>query len=167
MTRVSAIVARAQNGVIGRDNQLPWHLPSDLRYFKAVTFGKPVIMGRKTFESIGRPLPGRTNVVVTRQSDWQAPGTQTAASLEAALRIANAKAELDGVDEVMLIGGAQLYRDAASWIDRWYVTEVMVDAVGDAHLDAIDPASFQEVERVPGEPQPGELAHHFIIYDRR
>ena len=102
---ISLIVAMAENRVIGRDNQMPWHLPADLRHFKSVTLGKPVIMGRKTFESIGRPLPGRRNLVISRNTEWQADGVETVNSLDAALALVNAH------DEVMIIGGGQLYRD--------------------------------------------------------
>ncbi len=118
MIRTALIVARADNGIIGVDNQLPWHLPSDLKYFKQVTMGKPVVMGRKTFESIGRPLPGRTNVVITRNSDWSAPGVRVVGSLADALKLAKAQADLDGVDEVMVIGGATVYREAFDQVDR-------------------------------------------------
>lgn len=96
---ISLIVAMAENRVIGRDNQMPWHLPADLRHFKSVTLGKPVIMGRKTFESIGRPLPGRRNLVISRNTEWQADGVETVNSLDAALALVNAH------DEVMIIGG--------------------------------------------------------------
>jgi len=167
MIRVCAIVARAENGVIGRDNQLPWHLPSDLKYFKAQTFGKPVIMGRKTFESIGRPLPGRTNVVITRQSDWQSPGVKVASSMEDALKIGTAQAALDGADAVMLIGGAEIYRLGAPYIDRWYLTEVHLSPEGDATLPDVDPALFVEVATEVGQAQPGEPDHTFRIFDRR
>lgn len=104
--QISLIVAMAQHRVIGRSNQMPWHLPADLRHFKSVTLGKPVIMGRKTFESIGRPLPGRRNLVITRNSDWQADGVESVNSLDAALALVGDEAE------VMIIGGGQLYREA-------------------------------------------------------
>src|SRR5690606_8729166 len=100
------MVAMASNGVIGRDNGLPWHLPEDLRYFKRTTLGKPVIMGRKTFESIGRPLPGRPNIVVSRQPGWSAPGVTVADSLASALTSAQALATASGAQELMVIGGA-------------------------------------------------------------
>ena len=167
MIRVSAIVARAENGVIGRDNQLPWYLPSDLKYFKAQTFGKPVVMGRKTFESIGRPLPGRTNVVITRQPDWQSPGVKVASSIEDALKIATAQAELDGADAVMLIGGAEIYRLGAPYIDRWYITEVHLKPDGDAALQDLDMTLFAEVSSQFGQAQPGEPDHTFRVFDRR
>jgi Dihydrofolate reductase len=115
---ISLIVAMAKNRVIGRGNQMPWHLPADLRHFKNVTFGKPVIMGRKTFESIGRPLPGRRNIVISRNSDWQADGVERVESLQAALERVNKEAE------VMIIGGGQLYQEALPLADRLYLTQI-------------------------------------------
>src|SRR5690349_9133856 len=104
---IAIVVARADNGVIGRNNQLPWHLPADLRHFKQLTSGHPVVMGRRTYESIGRPLPNRRNIVVTRQADWQAPGVETAHSVLGALEAAQASAA-----DVFVIGGAEIYREA-------------------------------------------------------
>jgi len=116
--QISLIVAMAQHRVIGRSNQMPWHLPADLRHFKSVTLGKPVIMGRKTFESIGRPLPGRRNLVITRNSDWQADGVESVNSLDAAL------AQVGDEAEVMIIGGGQLYREALPLAHRLYLTHI-------------------------------------------
>ncbi|MDD2342979.1 MAG: type 3 dihydrofolate reductase [Tolumonas sp.] len=115
---ISLIVAMAENRVIGRGNQMPWHLPADLRHFKSVTLGKPVIMGRKTFESIGRPLPGRRNVVISRSADWQAEGVESVNSLDAALAL------VQGVTEVMIIGGGQLYSEALPLAQRLYLTHI-------------------------------------------
>ena len=136
---VSLIVAVSRNGVIGLDNQLPWHLPEDLKYFKSVTMGKPLIMGRKTFESIGRPLPGRTNIVITRDSGWHAEGVEVAQTLLQAMtlaRLACAQAELN---EIMVIGGEQIYRLALPVADRLYLTEVQAEVEGDAFFPAYDP----------------------------
>lgn len=116
--QISLIVAMAQNRVIGRGNQMPWHLPADLRHFKHVTLGKPVIMGRKTFESIGRSLPGRRNVVISRNAEWSADGVECVNSLDAALRLVNDEAE------VMIIGGGQLYREALPLAQRLYLTHI-------------------------------------------
>jgi Dihydrofolate reductase len=116
--QISLIVAMAQNRVIGRGNQMPWHLPADLRHFKSVTLGKPVIMGRKTFDSIGRPLPGRRNLVITRNSDWHTDGVESVNSLDAALALAGDEAE------VMIIGGGQLYREALPLARRLYLTHI-------------------------------------------
>ncbi len=139
MARVSLIVAMARNGVIGRDGGLPWHLPEDLRHFKELTLGKPIIMGRLTHESIGRPLPGRTNIVISRNPAHDAPGCVVVTSLADAIKHA---ATLVGVDgEVMVIGGAQIYREALPRADRLYLTRVEVDAEGDTvfpELDASD-----------------------------
>ena len=115
---ISLIVAMAKNRVIGRGNQMPWHLPADLRHFKSVTLGKPVIMGRKTFESIGRPLPGRRNVVISRNLDWCAEGVESVSSLDAALAL------VQDADEVMIIGGGQLYREALPLAQRLYLTHI-------------------------------------------
>lgn len=116
--QISLIVAMAQHRVIGRSNQMPWHLPADLRHFKSVTLGKPVIMGRKTFESIGRPLLGRRNLVITRNSDWQADGVESVNSLDAALALVGDEAE------VMILGGGQLYREALPLAHRLYLTHI-------------------------------------------
>ena len=133
--RIALMVAAAQNGVIGRDNQLPWRLPEDLRYFKKTTMGKPIIMGRRTFDSIGRPLPGRTNIVISRQ---QSPGlpeavlvTQSAAE---ALELARAQCAKDGVDETVVIGGGQVYKLFMLQASRLYLTRVHADVAGDAHF---------------------------------
>ena len=114
----------AENGVIGRENRLPWRLPADLRRFKSVTMGKPVIMGRKTYESIGKPLPGRSNIVVTRDPDYRAPGCQVVHSLEQALEAGAGHAE------VMVIGGAKLYRQALGRAQRMYLTLVRAEVEG-------------------------------------
>ncbi|MFB1035373.1 MAG: dihydrofolate reductase, partial [Sinobacterium sp.] len=125
---LSLIVARASNGVIGKDNQLPWRLSEDLKYFKAVTMGKPVIMGRKTFESIGRPLPGRQNIVVTRNLDFMSAGITVVHSIDAAIAAANEAAE------IMLIGGTELYTLSLALADRIYLTAIHQDFDGDAHF---------------------------------
>lgn len=165
--RFALIVARGDNGVIGSENQLPWHLPCDLKYFKQTTFGKPIVMGRKTFDSIGRPLPGRTNVVVTRNDQWTHPGVRVSHSLDAALRVAQAQAELDDQDEVMVIGGATLYREAMKCVDRLYITQVNASPDGDARFDAPDPEAFTRVSaehHTGGEDYP---PHTYEVWDRR
>ena len=106
--KMSLIVAVSRNGVIGVDNKLPWHLPDDLQYFKSVTMGKPLVMGRKTYDSIGRPLPGRTNIVLTRDASWSAPGIEVATTLDDALSLARKACTNSGADEVMVIGGEQI-----------------------------------------------------------
>ncbi|GGC09765.1 dihydrofolate reductase [Marinobacterium zhoushanense] len=144
---VAVIVAQAENRVIGNQNRLPWHLPEDLQYFKRVTMGKPIIMGRKTFESIGRPLPGRCNIVITRDSAWGAEGVVVVASPEAAIERAAAQAEIDGVDEALVIGGAEIYRQMLPLCDRLYLTQVHAEVPGDAHFPVLDTAQWQELGR--------------------
>ncbi|MBU25975.1 MAG: dihydrofolate reductase [Gammaproteobacteria bacterium] len=165
--RVSLIVARADNGVIGVNNRLPWHLPCDLKYFRRVTMGKPVVMGRKTFQSIGRPLPGRTNVVVTGNHDWSALGVRVVSSLQDGLKLASAQAELDDVDEVMLIGGATLYREAVVLVDRMYVTQVHVSPEGDAFFEAPDDKIFARISADDHFADEVSPAHSYEIWDRR
>lgn len=143
--RVTIVVARARNGVIGRDNGLPWHLPEDLRHFKATTLGHPIVMGRHTFESIGRPLPGRRTIVVTRNAEWAHPGCERAGSLAEALALAAQPGPDPAIsqDEVFVVGGAQLYRDARSIADRAIVTELEIDAEGDTRFDALAAPAWQ------------------------
>ncbi len=165
--RVSLIVARADNGVIGIDNKLPWHLPGDLKYFKRVTMGKPVVMGRKTFESIGRPLPGRTNVVLTRTHDWSALGVRVVLNLQDGLKLACAQAELDGVNEVMLIGGAAIYHESMALVDRMYVTQVHISPEGDAFFKAPDEAIFEQISADNHCADEISPAYSYQIWDRR
>jgi len=141
------IVARARNGVIGRHGTLPWHLPEDLAHFKRTTMGHTVIMGRKTWDSISRPLPGRRNIVITRDPRWLAPGAETATSLEQALQRCAApsgQAERD----VFIIGGAQLYAQALQQhVDSIFLTEIDADFEGDALFPPLDPARWRERSR--------------------
>ena len=134
---VVLVAAVAENGVIGRDGELPWHLPEDLAHFRRVTTGNVVIMGRRTFESIGRPLPRRTNIVVTRQRDWSADGVLTAA-----LDVAE---EYDG--DAMVIGGGQVYAEAMALADRQVLTEVHASPEGDAHYPSFDREEWVETGR--------------------
>lgn len=164
--RVSMIAAMARNRVIGRDNQLPWHLPEDLKYFRSVTWGKPIIMGRKTFESLGRPLPGRTNIVVTGQSGLQMPGARITESLDEALDIAFAQAELDGVDEVMVIGGATLYKQLMGRADRLYLTRVEASPQGDAWFPEFDEGKWELVQDRAVAEGDGHPAHRYQVLDR-
>lgn len=158
--KVSLIVAMADNNAIGVDNQLPWHLPADLKYFKAVTMGKPIIMGRKTFESIGRPLPGRQNIVITRNQDWSSDGVTIVRSTEQAVAAASP------VDEVMVIGGAEIYRAMLPSVNKLYVTEVALSVEGDAFFPNIDPAEWQEVSREPHAAEADKPAYAFVTYER-
>jgi len=138
--RISIIVARARNGVIGKQGALPWHLPEDLAHFKATTTGHAIIMGRKTWDSIGRPLPKRRNIVVTRNPDWSAAGAERAGSLTEAVALAAG-------DEVFIIGGAQLYDEALGMADKLIVTEIEADFEGDTWLPAPDRQLWRECSR--------------------
>ncbi len=156
--RLAAVVAVARNGVIGRDGDLPWRIPSDLKRFKAVTLDKPVVMGRKTWDSLPRkPLPGRTNIVVSRTLA-EAEGARVFASTEAALAAAERAAQDAGVDEICLIGGARLYADLLDRTDRIYLTEVDLAPQGDALFPALAPGQWREVDAERVEPQPGDDA---------
>ena len=139
--RISMIVAVAANGVIGRDGELPWHLPEDLKHFKRITLGKPIVMGRKTWESIGRPLPGRHNVIVTRTEGYVAEGASVVNSPEAALAL------LAGEDEVMIIGGGAIYQAFLKLADRIYLTRVDATVEGDASFPELDAARWSEMSR--------------------
>jgi dihydrofolate reductase len=145
--RLCLIAALAENRVIGRDNQLPWHLPADLRHFKALTLGKPIIMGRKTWDSLGRPLPGRLNLVVSRQADLQLEGAEVFASLEQAIARASQWATAQGVDELMLIGGAQLYELGLAMAERLYLTRVALSPQGDAWFPELPEQDWRLLDR--------------------
>lgn len=165
--KLAIIVAAAQNGTIGRNNQLPWHLPQDLKYFKSVTLGKPVIMGRKTYESIGRPLPGRTNIVITRQPDWQpGAGVVVVASLEQAIEAAEAVTAGVPDAEAMIIGGAEIYRLALTRAARVYLTQIEADIDGDATFPPL-PATLWELTSAEAGDPAAELPHRFCVYERR
>ena len=167
--RLALIVAQGRNRVIGNENRLPWYLPEDLRYFKQVTLGKPIIMGRKTYESIGKPLPGRTNIVITRDPDWFAEGVKLSASLEEAVEIAEAQALVDGVDEAVIIGGAQIYAQSLSLVDRLYMTEVDAEPEGDAWFPEVDYSLWSELAResFPAGDQPDRYPYAFVVYERK
>ncbi|QKX16201.1 type 3 dihydrofolate reductase [Microbulbifer sp. YPW1] len=163
---LAMIVAMARNRAIGRENALPWRISGDLQFFKRTTLGKPVVMGRKTFESIGRPLPGRQNIVITRNPDWCVDGVTVVSSLEQALTVAVNTAARDGVDEVMVIGGAEIYRQAIPLAQRLYVTEVDTEVEGDAFFPALD-ETWQEVSRdcYPAS-EKDEYNYCLVQYDR-
>jgi dihydrofolate reductase len=167
MVELAIIVAAAENGVIGRNNALPWHLSEDLKYFKRVTMGKPIVMGRKTFESIGRPLPGRTNIVITRNAAYSAEGVKVVGTLEEALGLAEDIALIDGVDEAVVIGGAEIYATAIPMAARLYLTEVHAQVEGDAFLPAIDWTQWKEVgrQRHPAL-DPNPFDYSFVVYER-
>lgn len=157
--RISLIVAASRNGVIGTGGKLPWHLPADLKRFKELTMGHPILMGRKTFQSIGKPLPGRTNIVITRQPGFQACGAVVAHSLEEALRLCEKEAE------AFVIGGAEIYKQALPLADRIYLTRINQDFDGDTFLFDIDPAVWKETSR---QNFPADPPHHsFIAYEKK
>jgi len=146
--KVALIWAMSRNRVIGRNNALPWYLPEDLKYFKRITMGKPVIMGRKTWESIGRPLPGRTNIVITRNSDYTVPdGVSVVSSLDAALQLAEKICLINGGDEAVVMGGAEIYALALPRAERLYLTQVHAEVNGDAFFPEIDLSRWQELGR--------------------
>jgi len=138
---ISLIVAMANKRVIGKDNQMPWHLPADLGHFKAVTLGKPIIMGRKTYESIGRPLPGRKNIILSRDADYKVEGCESVLSLKEALTL------VQDVEEVMIIGGGYLYSQTIPQADRLYLTFIDLDIDGDTFFPEFEHLDLKEVKR--------------------
>ncbi|HEY2340012.1 MAG TPA: dihydrofolate reductase [Steroidobacteraceae bacterium] len=159
---ISLIVAMAQNGVIGRDNSLPWRLPDDLKRFRAFTLGKPILMGRKTFESIGRPLPGRINLVLTRDRSWYAEGVIAVHSVEEAL------AQAGSSDELVAIGGAEIYRLVLPFARRIYLTHVHADVPGNITFPEFDSTQWADVE-YSSQPADDEHAYPltFVTLERR
>ena len=165
---IAMIVAMAENAVIGRNNQLPWYLPEDLRYFKQVTMSKPIIMGRKTFESIGKALPGRTNIVVSRQTDLVLPeGVKLVADMQQAYDIAESICLIEGLDEAMVIGGEQIYQAAFSQAQRLYLTKVKAVVEGDAYFSGFDESHWtlvsEELHEAAG---PNPYDYSFCVYEK-
>jgi dihydrofolate reductase len=157
---ISMIVARSRNHVIGRDNQMPWKISADLQFFKRVTMGHPVIMGRKTWESIGRPLPGRRNIVVSRNANYSINGGELVGSLDEALQ------SLCEFPRVFVIGGEQLFRQAFDKADRLYITEIDLDVEGgDTFFEVPNESAWKEVERTPG--SEGEVTFNFVTLERK
>ena len=167
--RIALIAARGRNGVIGAEGDLPWRLKSDLQFFKQSTLGKPVVMGRKTWDSLPRkPLPGRANIIITRQAGFAAEGAVVTPDPEAALAAAALHAARDGAEEVCVIGGAQIYALTLEKADRLYLTEVEAEPEGEAVFPAFDPADWVETRserRMPGEGD--DHAFTIRILDRR
>lgn len=177
---ISLIAAASRNGVIGNKGKLPWRLPADLQRFKRITMGHPILMGRKTFESIGKPLPGRTNIVITRRKDFQCGGATVANSLEEALLICDRgataqrskemvalplSADHENEKEAFVIGGAEIFKQALPFADRIYLTRIEKDFEGDAYLFEIDPKHWKETscEEFPSDPLP----HTSLTYERK
>ena len=162
--KISMIAAMARDQVIGKDNQMPWHMPADLAHFKRVTLGKPVLMGRKTFESIGRPLPGRRNLVVSRNPDYRADGVEMVDSVEAAL----SHLQEEGVEELMVIGGGYLYGQLLSKADRLYLTRIDLAVEGDTCFPDLSDADWVRLESEPHEPdEKNPHPYRFEIWQRR
>ncbi len=159
---VSAIVAVAQNGVIGKDNQIPWYLPADLKYFKKVTTGHHVIMGRKCFESIGRPLPNRTNVVITRDPFFVATGCLVVHSIEEALNLAFENEET----EAFIIGGGEIYRQSLQYWDQIYFTEVDINPEGDIYFEPLDDSWKLKSEDAHQKDEKNEFDYVYKVFER-
>ena len=161
---ISAIVATAKNNVIGKDNNIPWYLPADLKYFKKTTLGHHIIMGRKSFVSIGRPLPKRTNIIITRDPFYIASGCIVTHSIEEALQIANE----NGEEEAFIIGGGQIYEQAFSLLDKIYLTEVDLDVKGEIYFPKINETEWKEIKRETHAPdEKNEHAYVFRVLERK
>ena len=164
--RVVLVAAVARNGIIGANGGIPWR--SDLKRFKALTWGKPMVMGRKTFASIGRALPGRETIVVTRDSGFAPPGVFVAHELDAALDLAAERARIMGADEIIVAGGGEIYAQTIEQASRLFITEVALDAEGEARFPPIDPLKWREVRRETGDRGPRDDADFaFVEYERR
>jgi dihydrofolate reductase len=165
--RISLIVAMAENRVIGLNGTMPWHLSEDLKYFKRVTIGAPIIMGRKTFDSIGRALPGRANIIITRDTNYAAEGVYVVHDLKSAIEKACFDAVNQGKDEIFVIGGAQIYALALAQADRLYLTEIHQTFAGDAYFPEIQMEDWREIERNACDPDtPDGPAYSFVVLDR-
>lgn len=166
--RIAMIAGVAENGVIGSDQTIPWRIPSDMGYFKRMTLGKPVVMGRKQYETVGRPLPGRTNIVVTRQHGYQPEGVLVCSSIDAALGKAREIATADGVDEIMIIGGGELYAQLMARADRLYISHIDLAPAGDVRFPEIRPEDWAVVDLPEVEPSPKDQASYRVkVYERR
>ena len=164
---LSLIVAATRNHVIGDDNQMPWHLPEELRYFKQRTMGKPVIMGRKTWDSIGRPLPGRLNIVISRQTGLRLDGAEVFSDVSQAIVRAQNWACGHGADEVMIIGGGQLYRQSLPQANRVYLTRIEMEVPGDTHFPELPFDEWQRVDAQPFAASGDSPAYTFEVWQRR
>ncbi len=161
---LAIVVAVAENGVIGRGNDMPWRLRTDLRHFRSLTMGRPILMGRKTFASIGRPLPGRRTIVLTRDQNFAADGVEVAHTLEEALAVGDRIAAEMGSDALMCVGGAEIYRLLLPRAERLHVTEVEARPQGDAFFPPVDTAAFREISR-ERHPAGAEDDHAFAFVD--
>ena len=164
--RLSLLVAMARNRVIGRNNKLPWHLPADLKHFKFLTMGQTIVMGRKTYESIGKPLPGRTNIIITRQAGYEVPGAIVVSSIDNALLICEENSAING--EHFIIGGEKIYRQTLEICQRMYITEIQRDFEGDVFFPEFDPNEWEETQRDKHiSEKDANLEYHFVVLDRK
>lgn len=162
--KINAIVAAAKNGVIGKDNDIPWYLPADLKYFKRTTMGFPIIMGRKCFNSIGRPLPKRTNIIITRNPYYAVSNALVVHSLVEAFDLA----AMEEAEEAFVIGGGEIYKQSLSFLDRIYYTEVDLEVDGDVYFPDLDPDKWQLVSEEPHEPdEKNPHPYNFKVYDKK
>ncbi len=163
--KISIVVAKGQNNVIGKENGLPWHLPSDLRHFKKTTSGHHVLMGRKTFESLGKPLPGRTHIVVTRDKAYQVPsGHYVVNTIEEGINIGKSK----GLEKLFVLGGAEIYKVSLPYTDEMVITEVKASPEGDTYFPKVDMEKWEELSREPvHKDSENEYAHDFVVYLRK
>ena len=164
---LSMIVAVADNGVIGKNNAMPWHIPNDLKYFKTTTMGKPILMGRKTFDSLGRPLPGRPNLVISRNPDFAADGVEVFSTLDLAIHRGKELAVANGADEIMLIGGSQLFSEGLPLASRLYLTEIHSVPDGDVYFPPFDRSQWLEISRISIAANEGVPAHDFVVFERK
>lgn len=161
---LSLLVAAGEDNVIGKDNQLPWHLPNDLKYFKNQTWGLPILMGRKTFESIGKPLPGRKSIVITRSKDWKHEGVTVVHSVEEAI----GKAAEFGVKEIFVIGGAEIFKTSFNSANRIYLTRIHHHFDGDAHFPSLPENEWELIKsRYCDADEKNAYAHTFQVWERR
>ncbi|MEP0233855.1 dihydrofolate reductase [Roseibium sp.] len=168
MPDIMMIAAVARNGIIGADNDMPWKISSDLKHFKALTLGKPMIMGRRTFQSLPGLLPGRPHIVITRDAGFDAEGADVVPSLEAAVELAEMKAGELGVDQIAIIGGGQIYKLAMDMAEQLEITEVQAEPGGDTHFPPIDLSIWEEVSRAAGDRTERDSADFdFVSYRRR
>lgn len=166
---ISLIVAHSSNRVIGIDGQLPWHIPDDLKYFKAITIGKPIIMGRKTFDSIGKPLPGRLNIIITKNTDLTIAECVVVNNLEAAITEAKNyfKTQDTEQEEIFIIGGAQIFKQSMEFVNKIYITEVHAEYAGDVFFDELSDNDWIEVGRDLHDSENDKIPFSFVIYKKK
>ena len=166
--KIAMIAGVAENGVIGSDQTIPWRVPSDMAFFKRMTMGKPIVMGRKQYETVGKPLPGRTNIVVTRQRDYHPEGVLVFHDVKTAVEKARDIAAAEGVDEIMIIGGGELYAQMMERADRLYITHIDLSPAGDVRFPVIAPEQWTVVDLPEVAPSPKDEATYRVkVYERR